>query len=152
VTIRAKEVQPSSVSDEMLYTEIKALYYRSLKSISESNIGHEETTRAIKGATNAHKESFEFVQMFQCFEKNGFSVKRLDIGSLKVFFQCHSKQGLDRIMEMYSSGKLLTILESGLLTHQLLQTCNVQAIKLEVVISEEDYVACLTKIGKPFLY
>jgi len=63
-------------------------------------------------------------------------------GSLLITVECRTLEILERLWEDYCSGNLNAEAEERLLTDDIKRRFNVESIKLETTILEEDYLAC----------
>ncbi|XP_020622245.1 uncharacterized protein LOC110059861 [Orbicella faveolata] len=69
-------------------------------------------------------------------------VKDATEGSLLITVECRTLEILERLWEDYCSGNLNAEAEERLLTDDIKKRFNVESIKLETTILEEDYLAC----------
>ena len=63
-------------------------------------------------------------------------------GSLIISVQCKTLKILERLWDDYRCGHLNVEAEKRLLTDDIKERLNVESVKLETTISEEDYVIC----------
>jgi len=93
-----------------------------------------------------------FKEMIQELLNNGIKLSRLTRGCLCLSFSFHSKDGVHRLWDLYTSGKLKEILHRGLITPDVLKECNVDSVQLEIYISEQEYEKYLTYKGMELMY
>ncbi len=63
-------------------------------------------------------------------------------GSLRILVECRTMEILERLWKDYSSGHLNAVAEERLLTDDIKKRFEVESVKLETTILEEDYLAC----------
>ena len=79
-----------------------------------------------------------------CYLQGSLDVKVLEAnqGSLWITVECSTVEILERLWEDYCSGHLNAVAEERLLTDDIKSRFDVESIKLETTILEEDYLAC----------
>ncbi|KAJ7360207.1 hypothetical protein OS493_016832 [Desmophyllum pertusum] len=92
----------------------------------------------------AHIPSENYILCFQCYLQGILDVRVVDAreGCLRITVECSTLEILERLWEDYSSGHLNTVAKECLLTDDIKRRFDVESIKLETTILEEDYVVC----------
>ncbi|KAJ7339380.1 hypothetical protein OS493_005775 [Desmophyllum pertusum] len=70
--------------------------------------------------------------------------KQAGEGSLRITVECRTSEILENLWEDYCSGHLNAVAEECLLTDDIKRRYDVESVKLETTILEEDYLACKT--------
>ena len=70
------------------------------------------------------------------------ALKSVGIGSLEITFQCTSLESLECLWSDYQSGHLNDIAERYLVTDDIKKKLNLENIRLETIIEEENYLIC----------
>ena len=69
-------------------------------------------------------------------------VQDASVGSLRITVECRTLEILENLWEDYRSGHLNAEAEERLLTDDIKRRFDVESVKLETTILEEDYLAC----------
>ena len=70
------------------------------------------------------------------------ALKSVGVGSLEITFQCTSLESLECLWSDYQSGHLNDIAERYLGTDDIKKKLNLENIRLETIIEEENYLIC----------
>ena len=111
----------------------------------QEEIVHETLTRQIQVYTKYRRVStpdgvsglIEHIQ-----DTYNLALKSVGFGSLKITFGCPSLECLERLWSDYQSGDLNDIAERYLVTDDIKKKLNLESIRLETTIEEENYRNC----------
>ena len=70
------------------------------------------------------------------------ALKSVGVGSLEITFRCPSLESLESLWSDYQSGHLNDIAESHLVTDDIKKKLNLENVRLETTIEEENYRIC----------
>jgi len=78
------------------------------------------------------------IEMIDKLERHGISIDgTLRLGSLLLSFKYRSLKALQIMWKMYLNGELLIILQSGLITNNVLKKCGAKSVQLRMYISDD---------------
>ena len=70
------------------------------------------------------------------------ALQSVGIGSLEITFRCPSLESLESLWSDYQSGHLNDIAERYLVTDEIKKKLNLESIRLQTTIEEENYRIC----------
>ena len=70
------------------------------------------------------------------------ALRSVGVGSLEITFRCPSLESLESLWSDYQSGHLNDIAERYLVTDDIKKKLNLENIRLETIIEEENYLIC----------
>ena len=75
-------------------------------------------------------------------------VKRLQRGCIKITVKCQTLKILERLWDVYCSGRLNAVAEECFITEKVKEELGMETIKLATTILEQDYLACKLSLMK----
>ena len=73
---------------------------------------------------------------------HNMALQSVGIGSLEITFRCLSLESLESLWSDYQSGHLNDVAERYLVTYDIKKKLNLESIRLETTIEEENYLIC----------
>lgn len=129
----------------LLLSEILTRHCYQDLSDEQEEIIHETLIRQIQVYTNYRRLStadgvsalIEHIQ-----DTYNLALKSVGVGSLEITFRCPSLVSLESLWSDYQSGHLNDIAESHLVTDDIKKKLNLENVRLETTIEEENYRIC----------
>ncbi|XP_050397726.1 kinesin-related protein 4 isoform X2 [Patella vulgata] len=116
--------------------------YKTIRRRDQSAAAFEQFRKELAQTNAVIKDSMEIMNTLKILCRHG-DLNGVFRGSVKFTILISSVEALNDLWTMFKSGKLLSVLQSSLITDNMKKYFLVKDIRLGVRISEEEYKACL---------